>query len=348
MVELQPSKLEVAGSSPVARSKVFIIKRSALAAGLFLLSFSLDFRMGLYNIRYDTVCGKVVRRRDQMDQNGHKQRIAAVFDKASEGYDNAALGYFRESAAYLVEYMGLKGGERLLDVATGTGHVAVAAAQRLGSGSVTGIDISERMLEKARNKADALKINNVGFRHCDIEDMGFADNSFDAACCSFGLFFLPDIKNGLNSISKVIKPGGRFYLTGFSSSFMEPQKGMFMGRLKTYGVDPPDFRSSMGLMDTEDKIRELLQATGYKDIDTRTRQLGYYLKDAQGWMDILWNSAFRSPLTQLSEKDLNRFTAEHQQEVESLRVKDGIWLDIQVLYASGTVGKVMSALPGNV
>jgi len=265
-----------------------------------------------------------------MSNAEHKQKMAAVFNKASEGYDSPTLDYFIKSALHMVEDMRLQGNERMLDVATGTGHVALAAASELTDGSVTGVDISGGMLERACKKADALNIRNVTFKCCDLEEMGFPDNTFDVASCAFGLFFLPDMENGLKCISKVLIPGGRLHLTSFRTSFMEPMRGMLMGRLKSYGIEPPVF-STMRL-DTPEKIEEPLLATGYSDIYIQARQLGYYIKDAQAWMDILWNTAFRGPLGQLSENDLERFTEEHTREVDGLRKDDGIWLDIEVLY----------------
>ena len=141
-----------------------------------------------------------------MNHDEHKQNITMAFDMASEGYDCPGLRFFVEAASYLIERLHLKGDEKLLDIATGTGNVAIAAAQKLGKGSVTGIDLSDKMLQKAVSKAKEMNLSNTAFKCCDIDDMGFEDNTFDVACCAFGLFFLPDMENGLKCIAKVLKP----------------------------------------------------------------------------------------------------------------------------------------------
>jgi len=265
-----------------------------------------------------------------MDNLEHKQKIRTIFDAASEGYDNPALDYFAKSAKTMVSDMKLTGSELLLDLATGTGHVALAAARELSTGSVTGLDISDNMLAKARAKADTQNLRNVSFIQGDIDETDGLDGNFDLASCAFGIFFLPDIEGGLRTIARAIRAGGRLFLTSFGSSFMEPQRGMLMARLKALGVEQPNL--SIALMDTPEKVTGLLRATGYKDIKVRARQLGYYLNNAREWMDTLWHTAFRGVLSQLSEAAMKKLIDEHLNEVDKLRDDRGIWLDIEVLF----------------
>ena len=274
------------------------------------------------------------RGKNQMSHE-HKQKVTAVFDTASEGYDNPSQRFFVNTASFLVESMRLSGGEQLLDVATGTGHVAVAAAQALKDGKVTGIDISDGMLQRAKAKAAALGLTNVEFLRRDIEDMGFADGAFDAATCSFGLFFLPDIEKGLRCISRVIKPGGRLHLTSFAPSMMQPMRGMLNDLLKTrHGIETPLFSARM---DSPEKIAALLEAAGYRDIKIQSAQMGYYLKDSGQWRDILLNTAYRNQFQKLSEEEVERLLDEHLAEVDRLADANGIWLDVEVLFAEGAV-----------
>ena len=135
--------------------------------------------------------------------------------------------------------MQLKGNENLLDIATGTGHVAIAAAQKLRRSKVTGIDLSEKMLLRAGKKANEMNLRNLTFKLCDIEDMGFDNDSFDMACCAFGLFFLPNMEYGLKCISKVLKPGGKLAITSFSPSLMMPLRKLLIDKVKEYGVEEP-------------------------------------------------------------------------------------------------------------
>ncbi|MBI5634397.1 MAG: methyltransferase domain-containing protein [Nitrospirae bacterium] len=267
-----------------------------------------------------------------MNHDEQKQKVKAAFDMAGEGYDCPGLRFFAESAAWLIGNLKLNGNENLLDVATGTGHVAIAAVRQLKRGHVTGIDISEKMLQRAISKAHDMNLQNATFKRCDIEDMGLENNTFDAACCAFGLFFLPDMENGLACISKVLKPGGRLAITSFTPTLMMPLRKMLIDRIKGYGVEEP--KLSWTRLDSPDKIRVRLGSAGYRDIHIQTRQMGYYLTGSLEWRDVLWNSGYRGLFSGLSEKDLTRFMDEHLKEVDNIADEKGIWLEVEVLLAT--------------
>lgn len=270
-----------------------------------------------------------------MNHDEQKQKVKAAFDMAGEGYDCSGLRFFAESASWMIKSMGLNGDENLLDIATGTGHVALAAAQKLKKGHVTGIDISENMLQRAVSKAHTMNLQNVTFKRCDIEDMGLEKNTFDAACCAFGLFFLPDMEHGLACISRVLKPGGKLAITSFTPTLMMPLRKMLIDRIKGYGVEEP--KLSWMRLDSPDKISLLLSGAGYRDIDIQSRQMGYYLKNGMEWRDVLWNSGYRGLFSGLSEEDLTRFMDEHLKEVDSVADENGIWLEVEVLLATAVV-----------
>ena len=267
-----------------------------------------------------------------MNNDEHKQKTAAAFDLASEGYDCPQLRFFTESASHLIKKLQLRGDERLLDIATGTGNVALAAAMLLPDGFVTGIDLSEKMLRRAQSKASSMDLRNVNFKRADIEALDFGKDFFDAASCAFGLFFLQDMGNGLKCISRILKPGGMFAMTSFKSSYWMPSRGMLRERLKKYGIEPPKWQ--MSLLDTPDKIKALLFDAGFGDMDIESLQMGYYLKDANEYWHALWNTGQRGQLNQLSETDLKKFKDEHLLEVEKTADDKGIWLEVEVLFAT--------------
>ncbi|MBI5848870.1 MAG: methyltransferase domain-containing protein [Nitrospirae bacterium] len=267
-----------------------------------------------------------------MNHDEQKQKVKAAFDMAGEGYDCSGLRFFAESASWLIKSMHLNGNENLLDVATGTGHVAIAAAQELATGHVTGIDISEKMLQRAVIKAHKMNLQNTTFKRCDVEDMGFQNNTFNAACCAFGLFFLPDMENGLTCISRVLKPGGKLAITSFTPTLMMPLRKMLIDRIKEYGVEEP--KLSWMRLDSQDKITVLLSGAGYLDINIQSKQMGYYLRNSMEWRDVLWNSGYRGLFSGLSEEDLTRFMDEHLKEVDNVADEKGIWLEVEVLLAA--------------
>jgi SAM-dependent methyltransferase len=102
-------------------------------------------------------------------------------------------------------------GERVLDLATGTGEVALRVAQ--AGAAVTAIDIAEPMLEKARRRADEEQVP-VQFDLGDVEYLPYDDASFDVAISNFGVIFAPDHANVAAELARVLRPGGRL---GFSA-----------------------------------------------------------------------------------------------------------------------------------
>jgi ubiquinone/menaquinone biosynthesis C-methylase UbiE len=105
---------------------------------------------------------------------------------------------------------GLRPGERILDVATGTGVAAFMAAAKVGmSGEVVATDISQRMVDAVRVEADRGGIKNMRFERVDAEDLGFPEASFDAVLCVLGLMYPADPQRAIEQSFRVLRPGGR-------------------------------------------------------------------------------------------------------------------------------------------
>jgi ubiquinone/menaquinone biosynthesis C-methylase UbiE len=273
----------------------------------------------------------------KMQDNEYKKNIEDVFDKASSGYDNFELKFFNNSAKHLVDFINLNESDKLIDVATGTGHVALKAATVLSQGRVTAIDLSSKMLEQAKSKMLELNYNNIDFKKCDMESIELKKNYYNAASCAFGLFFLKDMEKGLKSIINVIKPGGVLALSSFTESFFEPLRSKFLALIKQYGVElhPPSWER----LDSKEKLSKILRKAKCKNIAITKKQLGYYVKDSSGWWNMLWSLGYRDLLEKLSELDLVKFKQEHLQEVDKHMTEKGIWLNIEVLYSKAIVVK---------
>lgn len=268
-----------------------------------------------------------------MDNQTRQYKIKETFNDASAGYDKPALRFFIHAADQLAGSMRLGGNEHILDVACGTGTVALACARRLGKGHVTGVDLSEGMLEKARAKAAAQQLDNLTFRCTDLESMDFGGATFDGACCGFGVFFLPDMEAAFKIIASHVRPGGAVGISSFTGAVMEPLSQAFIDRIQAYGVEIPPL--SWKRLDDAAKHRTLYTAAGMSQVDTHTVQAGYHLTGFDEWWDILWFSGFRGLLNQLSESDLARFKQEHRAEIEQLANGQGIWLNVEVLISVG-------------
>ncbi|GAO36470.1 ubiquinone biosynthesis protein UbiE [Sulfuricella sp. T08] len=268
-----------------------------------------------------------------MDSLTRKYKIKDTFDAASEGYDKPALRFFINAADQLANNMAFSGDEHILDVACGTGTVTLACAHRLSHGHVTGVDLSEGMLEKARAKALAQHHGNISFLCSDLESMNFGAGKFDAAVCGFGIFFLPEMEAAFKIIASHIKPGGTIGISSFTGAVMEPLSQSFIDRIQTHGVELPPL--SWKRLDDAAKHRALYEAAGMERVNTHTMQAGYHLTGFDDWWDILWYSGFRGLLNQLSEGALTSFKQEHRSEIEKFATEQGIWLNVEVIISVG-------------
>ncbi len=105
---------------------------------------------------------------------------------------------------------------RIIDVATGTGDLAIEAAS-LNPAGITGIDISEKMLELARRKADAQNLSGlIEFKLCSSENISFEDDSFDVAMVAFGVRNFSDPLKGLTEMGRILHRGGLIIVLEFS------------------------------------------------------------------------------------------------------------------------------------
>src|SRR6185295_19565413 len=110
-------------------------------------------------------------------------------------------------------------GERVLDVACGTGLVTLEAARAVGpEGCVLGTDISDQMVEAARRRAEREGLSNVTFKRMDAEKLALPDAGFDVAFCALGLMYFPDPLRAVREMRRVLRPGGRLALAVWGES----------------------------------------------------------------------------------------------------------------------------------
>jgi len=132
------------------------------------------------------------------------------WDLAARDYEALWLNPLAPAQARLLQCAALSAGERVLDVASGTGLVAFAAAEHVGHGGrVLGVDLSGEMVAQARSHADAAVHANVAFERMDAEALVLPDASFDAVLCALGLMYVPEPERALHEMRRVLKPGGR-------------------------------------------------------------------------------------------------------------------------------------------
>lgn len=132
------------------------------------------------------------------------------WDKAASFYEPCWQQQLEPVQDRLLEVAAVQPGERVLDVACGTGLVTLPVATAADpGGEVVGVDISEEMVELARRFADDRGADNLAFARMDAETLDLPDESFDVALCSLGLMYVPDPEEALREMHRVLAPGGR-------------------------------------------------------------------------------------------------------------------------------------------
>jgi ubiquinone/menaquinone biosynthesis C-methylase UbiE len=135
------------------------------------------------------------------------------WDLAARDYERLWQAQLDEAQQAMLAAVALRPGERVVDVACGTGLVSLAAARAVGAaGSVLGVDLSGAMVEAAARRARASGVAHARFARMDAEALELADGGVDVALCALGLMYLPDPAQALRELCRVVRPGGRIGL----------------------------------------------------------------------------------------------------------------------------------------
>lgn len=164
-------------------------------------------------------------------ESGKKQQVADMFDNISHKYDFLnhflSLGIdirWRKKAIKLLKEIQPK---QILDIATGTGDFAIEAL-KLNPDHVTGVDISEGMLNVGREKLKKRKLDDkITLASGDSENLPFEDNKFDAIIVAFGVRNFENLEKGLSEMFRVLRPGGKVVVLEFSKPKGFPFKQLY-------------------------------------------------------------------------------------------------------------------------
>ena len=153
----------------------------------------------------------------------------------------------------------IRPGERVLDLATGTGITAIAARER--GAKVTGVDLTPELLAVARKKAQDEGFADIDFREGDAEALPFADATFDVVLSTCGHMFAPDQPKVAAELARVTRPGGRVTFLAWT-----PEGGLGgWFRITNKHVPPPDGLASPFNWGDPDKVRQLL-GNAFRDL----------------------------------------------------------------------------------
>jgi len=213
----------------------------------------------------------------------------AMFDNIAERYDAInrlmSLGLDRRWRRRCVERLSGPNLTSILDVATGTADLAIAAARRYPEVKVVGLDPSEQMLGVGRTKLGKLGLSDrIELVRGDAEALPFGDGSFDAAMMAFGIRNVPDRSRALLEFHRVVRPGGLVCILELNeptSGWLGPVTRLWvhqvipmLGRLFARGGEYSYLRESMARFPPPQAFEELLRSAGLEPLATDRLGLG--------------------------------------------------------------------------
>jgi ubiquinone/menaquinone biosynthesis C-methylase UbiE len=236
--------------------------------------------------------------------NEAQKKAAATYNAAADFFDHPANSFWDRYGRRTIDLLSLSAGERVLDVCCGSGASAIPAAQAVGpTGSVVGVDLAENLLELARTKARKHGLTNVQFESGDMTALRFADGSFDAVVCVFGIFFVPEMEVALRELKRVLRPSGRIAITTWGPRLFEPVNTEFWNAVREV---KPELYKGFNPWDricTEDALSALLAEGGFKGIEVRAESATQPINEPEDWWAMVLGSGYRGTVEQLTEPE---------------------------------------------
>ena len=193
------------------------------------------------------------------------------WDKFSPGWkkwDQLTMDFLKPMGDEIIESVKPSGNDTVLDIAAGTGEPGLTIATMLDGGRVTITDLSEQMLVIAKENAEKRGIDNIETIACDVCELPFPDNSFDAISCRFGFMFFPDMQLAADEMLRVLKPGGRIA----TSVWNAPEKNFWvtatMGTINKLMELPPPPPGAPGMFRCAKPglMKEIFEKAGFKNV----------------------------------------------------------------------------------
>ena len=274
-----------------------------------------------------------------------RMRARSAYDAAADRYDDSALGFWARSGERTIERLGLQPGMRVLDVACGSGASTLPAARRVGpTGKVIGVDLSDQMLAMGRDKARRAHLDQIEFRLGDMSSTGFADASFDAVVCVFGVSFAPDMERLVAELWRMVKPGGRLAVTTWGPRLWAPLYDVWREAVRHERADLVSDFHPWYRITTPTAVADLLRSAGVPREALRVLPEFdvWPLRSAHDWWSIVMGSGLRWTMDQLPPDAVERV---RRANLEHARRHDVTSVTCNVLYATATKPASTAELP---
>lgn len=250
----------------------------------------------------------------------------AEFDPVAEHFD--ALAFWDRIGELTAGAAGLRTGDTVVDACCGTGSSALPAGRAVGyAGRVVGLDVSEEMLARGRERAALAGLGNVRFERGDIMSVDLPDASADAVLCQFGVFFATDRRAATAELWRLVRPGGRLVVTTWADGPMEPAMSAFREAALRAGASLPQRPAFEGLTTPAD-VEALLRSAGAGDVSAR-HVPGTHPLRPEDWWAVVLGSGIREVIAPLDEAAREALRADCEAALRAISLTE-VRLDVVI------------------
>jgi ubiquinone/menaquinone biosynthesis C-methylase UbiE len=260
------------------------------------------------------------------------------WNQAVEQYEKSRLQPLEPVHKLLVETAGLQPGEKVIDVASGTGRASILAAEAVGpEGLVIGADLSDRMVSIASASAFRLGLRRVSFYRMNAENLECIDNAFDAALNAFGLMYFPHPSRAVAEMRRVLTPEGRAVAAvwgrpeycGWSAIFQIIQS------YSRIDINPGFFHLGM-----KDNLRGLFRNEGFKEVDCQRIDHTLYYPSAESALDaVLADGSLTLAYERLDPVTKERVAEEYLTSIELYRDGEEYFVPAELVMVKASINQ---------
>lgn len=262
-----------------------------------------------------------------MDKSAFHKFEHDFWDKTSASYDAGFGDTTAQTIPHMLDIIGAKQGDTILDVACGPGYVTSACRHK--GIKVFGLDFSTAMIDLAK-----VKNPDCDFHVGDAEALPFEDSSFDGVTCNFGILHFPDPQKAMREAYRVCKAGGRYAFTLWNKPEHSPAMSAMMNAVQNYTTPVNDLPQGLPFFHfaEEKNSRDALKNAGFMDINFRAETGIWTMKSAQDFIGYFRDGGARigAILRAQSHENLERIIAAVATSIAPYEAQNGY--DVPVSY----------------
>ena len=258
------------------------------------------------------------------------------WDKIAEKFD-IFLPQIAPVGEALLEALDARPGDKILDLASGTGEPALTLARRQPRVQITGIDAADGMVRVAQKKVAVERLSNIGFTTMPAERLAYGDSEFDKVLCRFGVMLFQDPLQGCREMHRVLKHGGRFAMAVWSTpetmTTMNWAMQVFKDRVPEEHQPPMAKVTSLGQPGALD---ELLGSAGFSDFWISRRHFDYqYASFEEYWAAMEASDILKQQFDALPATERNTIRDEIARFARDFQTDHGLVIPHEYLLAVG-------------